>query len=282
MFDPEAAALVSRAQALLQDVKIDGHPLLLHEYCAAENKTTFSARYQIAAEHMLIFVWSWALWDRFRQDIEITAFLGQSYGLWIAAFLGGLCDFETAVGMVEQRLCICTTVPGHSILIRRKEAGSIDFSSLRELCKQCGNVWLAAINHQEQGVISGTPEGIAEIKEALKKEGIYKPFDSMKFGPSWHTPELIGAAEKVKENFPPVSRLSNLTIPILCLNKNGKLVEVWEKEEVVRHMLEELTEPRSFLEMVRQLPPHTEYDELVVHERPYLTTTVKRIREEQL
>ncbi|GEM_PF-3898706 len=280
-FDPEARALVSQAQTFLQGVEVDGQPLLLQGYCMVQNKNAFSARYQIVAEHMLIFIWSWALWERSRQHAKITAFLGQSYGLWIAAFLGGLCDFETAVGMVKQRLLICTAVSGDSILIRKKEAGSIDFASLQKLCEQCGNVWLAAINHQEQGVVSGTPEGIAKIKEVLEKQGIYKPIDSMRVGPPWHTLLLMQAAEKVKKNLPPASKLSNLAISICCLNKDGKLVEVWEKEEVVHHMLEELTQPRNFLEMVRQLPLDTEYAELVVHKNPYLTTTVQIIRDGQ-
>ena len=103
----------------------------------------------------------------------------------------------------------------------------------------------------------------------------------MKFGTSWHTELLKEAALQIEKGFPPLDKLSDLATPLLCLNKDGKLAEVREKGIVIRLMRAELTEPRNFLEMVRQLPADTEYSELVVHQKPYLTTTVNIIRQEQ-
>ena len=282
--DSGAIALVSEAQAFLRGVEVNGRPLLLYEYCAAKDKAEFSARYQIVAEHLLLFVWSHLLWTRLpanlRQEQEETALLGQSYGLWIAAFLGGLCEFPTAVRLITQRLLLCSAVSGDSILVRKHE-GTIDFAYLEILCRKHGNVWLSAINHQRQCVISGMPEGIETILQTIRDIKGYERTRKINIGPPWHTPSLSLVAEKIEKAFRSFHELSDLTIPILCLNNDEKLMRIWKKEEVFSHMLGEITQRRNFLEIVRQLPGDVELVELPVHKNLFLTSTIHIIREEQ-
>lgn len=282
--DPEAIAMVLEAQRLIEGTHVDGQPLLLHTYCEScltKDRNNLSPRYRVVAEHILLFVWSHLLWTRFPpQEKEGAVFLGQSYGLWIAAFLGGLRDFPTAVRLVTQRLLICSAVPGDSILVRKTD-GIIDFESLESLCKKYGDVWLSAINHQCQCVISGASESIEAILQTIREMNGYRKTQEINIGPSWHTPKLAYAAEQVEQSFPSFDELSDLRIPVLCLDSNGKLIQVRKKEEVVGHMLAELTEPRNFLGMALQLPGNVELVELCVHEKPFLTSTVNIIREKQ-
>ncbi|OHA62782.1 MAG: hypothetical protein A3E07_03530 [Candidatus Wildermuthbacteria bacterium RIFCSPHIGHO2_12_FULL_45_9] len=215
-------------------------------------------------------------------------------GVWIAAFAGGLCDYPTWLKITAARAIHCAPIEGNTIVIRSKQrdknppnqnTDDIGLSYLAALCEELRRsgeqVWVSVINDpRRQVLISGTPSGIAKVSNSL--EGLQNPnrdIAEINLGPPWHTQLLAPARAEIAKAFPPASSLYHLSVPLLVLNKRGRLRQIRKPEEVIAAMLHELTEPFNYFRMASQLPP-VELHEVSVVGRPFLQKLTRQINPE--
>jgi [acyl-carrier-protein] S-malonyltransferase len=127
------------------------------------------------------------------QGLKPSAAAGHSLGEYSALVEAGAMDFELAVRLVKQRGALMAESG-------RKQPGTMaavlgfDRARLDVLCRDASAVVAVAnYNSADQIVISGSPEGVAEVSEKAKAEGAKRVLPLKVIG-AFHSPLMRGPA----------------------------------------------------------------------------------------
>ncbi len=123
----------------------------IHQTCYTQ-PTLFVVEYALAQ--------LWISWG-----VQPTAFLGHSIGEYVAACLAGVINLADALGLIALRGRLMQSVPGGDLL-----AVPLTETEAKTWCSD--TVSLAVINAPKRCVLAGDPDAIAQVKDALRADGI--------------------------------------------------------------------------------------------------------------
>ncbi|WP_327251529.1 type I polyketide synthase [Streptomyces sp. NBC_01244] len=156
--------------------------------------------------------------------------LGHSTGEFAAAAAAGALTHVDAVRLLVHR----------GAALRRAGSGlrggmlavQTDKETCRRLVDGIDDVWLACFNQPRQVVVSGTPEGLAALREACAEAGIVTA--ALDVANAFHTPRLARAEEAVRSGLaarrissPAVAFVSSVNAEV-CTDP-GRLRELWTR-----------------------------------------------------
>ena len=139
--------------------------------------------------------------------IEPVAMVGHSIGEYVAACLAGVFSLEDALAIVAFRGRLMNDLPPGAMLAVARPSAAVSIS---------GNLFIAAINHPEQCVVSGPADEIAMLEQTLAAQSIAcrRLITSHAFHSAMMDP-ILGAFEErlrgIAFNPPRVPYLSNVT-----------------------------------------------------------------------
>ena len=194
-----------------------------------------------------IFVMSVACYRALEQvagDLVWAGRAGLSLGEWTALHVAGAIDFEDTLRILEARGRFmqeaCEARPGGMISVI-----GLDQDTLSGICNRTGAT-VANLNSEQQTVLSGTKEAVAEA-ERLAKEAGAKRAIVLNVAGAFHSPLMAPAAEKLEAVLAEMTVrpcegavLSNVTgAPHGC------------GEEIKREMVRQVTSPVQWLSCVK-------------------------------
>lgn len=145
-------------------------------------------------------------------DCGITAdlTLGHSVGEFAAAAAAGALTHVDAVRLLVHR----------GAALRRAETGfrggmlavQTDKDTCRRLIDGIDDVWLACFNQPRQVVVSGTPEGLAAVRQACAGAGVVTV--ALDVSNAFHSPLLVRAEEDVRSGLA-ARRISSPAVPFV-------------------------------------------------------------------
>ncbi|MFE9559615.1 type I polyketide synthase [Streptomyces sp. NPDC006487] len=156
--------------------------------------------------------------------------LGHSTGEYAAAAAAGALTHVDAVRLLVHR----------GAALRRAGSGlrggmlavQTDKETCRRLVDGIDDVWLACFNQPRQVVVSGTPEGLASLREACAEAGIVTA--ALDVSNAFHSPRLARAEEAVRSGLA-ARRISSPAVPFVssvnaqvCTDP-GRLRELWAR-----------------------------------------------------
>ena len=281
---PNAQSLIGETQRLLTDRAID---VDLMNYMTAPERSIFSSTTQIFAEQVLTFLYTWHFWHtKFKPSLEAQdmparpAFLGHSYGLWLA-FALNQGNFSAALEQIILPRAIHTSkVPGSTILFSSNENRAeepIDLVAIQGLCQLAKEAWISVVNNpQRQVAVAGTEAGVKRVIAGIGALELNLQAREFPLGVAWHTPLLMETAATIANDLPPAKSFAkNVTIPVLYLDRRGRLRATTSSKRILGLMMRELTEPFLFWDMARQLGSRN-LVEINLQSRKFLTGFVQQ------
>ena len=128
--------------------------------------------------------------------MRFDAALGHSLGDYSALVATGALDFREALCLVRRRgeemLAAAKRDPGSMAAVIGLADESVD-----EVCAAVGGVWPANYNSPGQVVVSGTPEGLAELRSRCEAAGA-KRFIPLAVSGAFHSPLVAAAVEPLR------------------------------------------------------------------------------------
>ena len=131
---------------------------------------------------------------------------GHSLGEYVALYAAGVFEFKTGLQLVKQRSQLMSEVKGGKMAALMK----FDRSQLELSLKENPDVVLANDNSAEQVVISGSPEGIEKVLDAVKA----KKSVLLKVSGAFHSPLMRGVAQEFSHILDQVT-FKDAEVPIL-------------------------------------------------------------------
>lgn len=131
---------------------------------------------------------------------------GHSLGEYVALYAAGVFDFESGLRLVKRRAELMSSASDGMMAA----VIGFDRSQLEELISQTPDVVLANDNNDGQVVISGTPEAVDTVLEAVKAKRKVK----LNVSGAFHSPLMAGAAIEFQSVLESVD-FQNAQIPVL-------------------------------------------------------------------
>lgn len=131
---------------------------------------------------------------------------GHSLGEYVALYAAGVFDFESGLRLVKRRAELMSSASDGMMAA----VIGFDRSQLEELISQTPDVVLANDNNDGQVVISGTPEAVDAVLEAVKAKRKVK----LNVSGAFHSPLMAGAAIEFQSVLESIA-FQNAQIPVL-------------------------------------------------------------------
>ncbi|MCM8783139.1 MAG: ACP S-malonyltransferase, partial [Candidatus Omnitrophica bacterium] len=133
----------------------------------------------------------YALRERF--DLRPVYTLGLSLGEYSALVAAGVLEFQTGLKLVRYRGELMGEV-AKKVSGKMCAVIGLDRESVRRICAECGDVYIANFNSPEQIVISGEKDSIDKAKQLCLQQGALKVIELEVDGP-FHSPFMQNVAE---------------------------------------------------------------------------------------
>lgn len=191
------------------------------------DQTAYTQPALFALEYALAKLWqSWG--------IEPTAVMGHSVGEYVAACIAGVFSLEDGLKLIAQRGKLMQALPANGTMV----AIFTTQDRVARAIKHCGGqVSIAAINGEQNIVISGYKNYIEAVLQHLEAEGI--EYRQLQVSHAFHSPlmepmleEFGHIARQVKYSTPQLPLISNLT------GKPAIKQEIASAEYWIRHVRE--------------------------------------------
>jgi len=253
---PEVRDMVDKAQKVIdaKGIELEGRPFNLVQYCL-EGPPKLNYHTLTVYEQVLIFLCSLAILKK--MNIQADAFMGMSFGEWIAAVAAGCLDFETGLLAVIKRGELTSQAGGSSLLLIAEP--NLRIGKIRGFCKMAGGIWLTGISSPCQGIISGRIRNLEGLTIALRKHfpelRVVWPFD---IGGAFHSPLMKKARRRFKTYLEGVD-FQNPQTPIIC-NATGE-TEV-DPPRIKRLLLRQIAAQLDLRKTARKLPEKAELIEV--------------------
>jgi acyl transferase domain-containing protein/SAM-dependent methyltransferase/acyl carrier protein len=153
-----------------------------------------------------LFVFEYALAKQLMAwQIKPAAMIGHSLGEYVAACIAGVFELEDALTLVAQRSRLMESAPSGGMLAVR---------ATQEQCRQWLNrdLALAAVNAENQCVLSGSQQAIDALLPELQNQGV--DYHRLTVSHGFHSPLMKSAAEAFAEPFAQLKMQPN-SIPFL-------------------------------------------------------------------
>jgi [acyl-carrier-protein] S-malonyltransferase len=182
------------------------------------------------------------------KGLRPTHAAGHSLGEYSALVEAQAISFETAVGLVKRRGELMAASgarqPGTMAAILGFDADRLD-----ALCKGAANVVAVAnYNSADQIVISGTPEGVAEVCEKATAEGAKRAIPLNVSG-AFHSPLMTEPAQ----GFKPVLAAAHYAMPTIQVFANLDAAPYRDAAEIPAKLAAQLDHPVRWAQTVQAL-----------------------------
>jgi acyl transferase domain-containing protein/SAM-dependent methyltransferase/acyl carrier protein len=199
-----------------------------------------------------LFVFEYALvMQLMAWQIKPAAMIGHSLGEYVAACVAGVFSLEDALKLVAERSRLMQSAPSGGMLAVR---------ATQAQCKQwlSQELALAAVNAENQCVLSGSQQAIDALLPELKSKGI--DYRQLTVSHGFHSPLMQSAADVFAESFKQLDMKPN-SIPFLS-NLSGSWFDAADLS--ARYWQEHMLQPVHFAEGLQALC--AEFDQLILLE----------------
>ncbi|MEL6390714.1 MAG: ACP S-malonyltransferase [Bacteroidota bacterium] len=206
-----------------------------------------------------VYVHSYLMLERYRQDHQITAVAGHSLGEISACVAAGVLDFESGLRLVQERAEAmqeaCEKNPSTMAAILGMEDESVI-----DICANINQVVVPAnFNCPGQLVISGSHEGIAEAIRQCKEAGAKRALE-IPVGGAFHSPLMEPALVRFKSYIDKIE-FQDAAIPVY---QNVDASPHKTAATIKSNLVSQVTSPVRWTDSIRQMMDdgHTEYAEV--------------------
>jgi acyl transferase domain-containing protein/NAD(P)-dependent dehydrogenase (short-subunit alcohol dehydrogenase family) len=240
---PEAAAALGEIEAILDRY---GYPSFA-DLAWGESRSLGTA---VWPTQLSMLAANWLMTAAVKAlGIVPDAALGHSYGEYSALVATGAFDFETALQLTRAR---CDGIAGARVQ-GRLLAVSASADRLEQLVRETGaKVYIANHNAPDQTVVGGVPEELEQFGQTLHKAKIAaRP---LAVPAPFHTPLMASASAPVERALA-AATIQLPSIPLYSVVTNQLVGSV---EEIRRNLVEHLTRPVLYVDLIRsvcQSPP---------------------------
>ena len=123
-----------------------------------------------------------------KRGLKADFFIGHSFGELVALWADGVVDFDTLIAMAKQRGSLMSEADPNAAMM----AVMTGKESLRAICAEFENIYIANENSPTQTVVSGSADAIEKLEETLTGMGIRAV--RLKVSGAFHSPYMKEAA----------------------------------------------------------------------------------------
>ena len=181
---------------------------------------------------------------------------GHSLGEYNALLAAGVFDFETGLTLVQKRGALMAEAKGGGMAA----VLGMNIQQIREVIQNSGTkeVSIANLNAPQQTVLTGSKEGILEIKSAFESAGA-KRYVPLNVSGAFHSP-LMEPARKEFERFLESFTFGSPTIPVIS---NAEATP-YPRDGVAGLLAQQITSPVRWVETIQYLKqqPNPTFEEM--------------------
>ena len=170
---------------------------------------------------------------------------GHSLGEYNALLAAGVFDFETGLTLVQKRGALMAEAKGGGMAA----VLGMNIKQIREVIQNSGSkeVSVANLNAPQQTVLTGSKEGILEIKSAFESAGA-KRYIPLNVSGAFHSP-FMEPARKEFENFLKSFTFGSPTIPVI----SNVEATPYPRDGVAELLAQQITSPVRWVETIQYL-----------------------------
>ena len=181
---------------------------------------------------------------------------GHSLGEYNALFAAGVFDFETGLKLVQKRGALMAEAKGGGMAA----VLGLDIEKIEDVIQNHSskNVSIANLNAPLQTVLTGSKEGILEIKSAFESAGA-KRYIPLNVSGAFHSP-FMEPARKEFETFLQSFRFESPTIPVI----SNVDATPYPNDGIAYLLAQQITSPVRWVETIQYLKrqPNPEFEEM--------------------
>jgi len=170
---------------------------------------------------------------------------GHSLGEYNALLAAGVFDFETGLTLVQKRGALMAEAKGGGMAA----VLGMDIQQIREVIQNSGSkeVSVANLNAPQQTVLTGSKEGILEIKSAFESAGA-KRYIPLNVSGAFHSPFMEPARKEFK-TFLKSFTFGSPTIPVI----SNVEATPYPRDGVAELLAQQITSPVRWVETIQYL-----------------------------
>ncbi len=167
------------------------------------------------------------------QGIEYSYTAGHSLGEYSALYAAGVYDFGEGLRLVDARAKAMAAQNGKGGMAA---VIGLPVDELYEYVERCKGLVIANLNTKLQIVVSGTKEGIAELKQTLSEKEEVK-VKELQVSAAFHSPQM----KEASESFRPLIEKADFRTPAFYVVSNVTAEPTLDVGTIRRNLIDQIT-----------------------------------------